>query len=48
MSDNGKGCEDIRDGMGLEGIKRRVTQLGGTAHISGDGGFTINMLIPIE
>ena len=48
VSDNGKGCEDIRDGMGLEGIKRRVTQLGGTAHISGDGGFTINMLIPIE
>ena len=47
VSDNGKGCEDIRDGMGLEGIKRRVAQLGGAAHISGDEGFTINMLIPL-
>lgn len=48
VSDNGKGCRNIRDGMGLEGIKRRVAQLGGTAHISGDDGFRINMLIPIE
>ena len=48
VSDNGKGCPNIRDGMGLEGIKRRVAQLGGTAHISGDDGFRINMLIPIE
>lgn len=48
VSDNGKGCAHIRDGMGLEGIKRRVAQLGGTAHISGDDGFRINMLIPIE
>ena len=47
VSDNGRGCEEIRDGMGLEGIKRRVAQLGGAAHISGDGGFTINMLIPL-
>lgn len=48
VSDNGKGCGDIYDGMGLEGIKRRVAHLGGTAHISGDDGFCINMLIPIE
>lgn len=48
VSDNGRGCEDIRDGMGLEGIKRRLAQLGGTAHISGDDGFRINMLIPME
>ncbi len=48
VSDNGRGCEDIHDGMGLEGIRRRVSQLGGTAHISGDNGFTINMLIPIH
>ena len=47
VSDNGKGCQHIRDGMGLEGMKRRVTQLGGTAHISGDDGFRINMLMPL-
>ena len=48
VSDNGKGCQDIRDGMGLEGIRRRVAELGGTAHISGDNGFTVNMLIPLH
>ena len=47
VSDNGKGCRNIRDGMGLEGIKRRVAELSGTAHISGDNGFVINMLIPL-
>lgn len=47
VSDNGKGCRNIRDGMGLEGIKRRVAELSGTAHISGDDGFVINMLIPL-
>ena len=48
VSDNGKGCENIRDGMGLEGIRRRVTELGGSAHISGENGFIINMLIPLQ
>ena len=48
VSDNGRGCEEIHDGMGLEGIKKRVAQLGGTAHISGDNGFCINILIPIK
>lgn len=48
VSDNGIGCEEIHDGMGLEGIRRRVAELGGTVHMSGDGGFTINMLIPLS
>lgn len=48
VSDDGKGCGDIRDGMGLQGMKQRVGALGGTVDISGSGGFRINMLIPIE
>lgn len=48
VSDNGVGCGNIVDGMGLGGIRRRLAEIGGETHISGDGGFTINMLIPIE
>lgn len=48
VSDNGKGCEIIQEGMGLHGIKNRVGSLGGTVHISGSTGFTINMLMPIN
>ena len=48
VRDNGRGCGIIRDGMGLEGIRRRVSGLGGTVHVSGDDGFCINMLIPLE
>lgn len=47
VSDNGQGCEHIRDGMGLQGMKQRIGSLGGTVDISGDDGFRINMLIPI-
>lgn len=48
VSDNGKGCDLIQDGMGLRGMKQRIGSLGGTMDISGDCGFRINMLIPIS
>ena len=48
ISDNGCGCESISDGMGIQGMKRRVCGLGGTIDIDGSSGFKINMLIPIE
>lgn len=48
VSDNGKGCDSITDGMGLQGMKQRITSVGGIINIDGTSGFTINMLIPIE
>lgn len=48
ISDNGCGCESISDGMGIQGMKRRVGKLGGTIDIDGTDGFKINMLIPIN
>lgn len=48
ISDNGKGCDSITDGMGLQGMKQRIASVGGIINIDGTGGFTINMLIPIE
>lgn len=48
ISDNGIGCGDISDGMGLQGIKQRILSLGGIINIDGTAGFTINMLIPVD
>lgn len=48
ISDNGKGCDSITDGMGLQGMKQRIASVGGIINIDGTSGFTINMLIPIE
>ena len=48
ISDDGKGCEILLEGMGISGMKQRVGKLGGTVNIDGSHGFKINMLIPIE
>lgn len=48
ISDNGKGCENITDGMGIQGMKQRIASTGGIIDINGTDGFTINMLIPIN
>jgi signal transduction histidine kinase len=46
VQDNGCGCENIRDGMGLTGMKNRVRGLGGYLDTEGEFGFRINMLLP--
>lgn len=48
ISDNGIGCQNISEGIGLQGMKRRVSNFGGAIDISGNDGFKINMLIPIN
>lgn len=48
IRDNGKGCDSITDGMGLQGMKQRIASVGGIIDTDGTSGFTINMLIPIE
>lgn len=47
VSDNGVGCEKIVSGMGIDGMKQRISELGGVINIDGTAGFVINMIIPI-
>lgn len=47
VSDNGKGCAKISEGMGLDGMRRRVREVNGFISFAGEEGFVINMLLPI-
>ncbi|MBR1865045.1 MAG: hypothetical protein IJ801_00905 [Lachnospiraceae bacterium] len=46
ISDNGKGCEKIVDGMGISGMRRRIREVNGILDFETAAGFTINMLLP--
>jgi signal transduction histidine kinase len=47
ISDNGRGCVDFKEGLGLKGMKERVQKVGGTIDIySGATGFTLMIKIP--
>ena len=48
IKDNGEGAKKIHEGLGLSGMKERVYKLRGTISISGDHGFTIVFIIPLE
>lgn len=48
ISDNGVGCADIVDGMGLSGMRRRVREVNGILDFESEAGFTINMLLPLK
>jgi signal transduction histidine kinase len=48
MKDNGVGCKKIIDGMGLEGIKERVSSCNGTVSVIGDNGFMVVCILPRE
>lgn len=47
ISDNGRGAERIEDGMGIQGMKKRVRNVKGFFDIESNAGFTINMILPI-
>lgn len=47
ISDNGVGCDNIVDGMGLSGMRKRVREINGILDFESEAGFTINMLLPI-
>ena len=47
ITDDGIGCKELHDGMGLQGIRRRV-RFNGILDICTDNGFSINMLLPFE
>ncbi len=47
VSDNGVGCGEIVDGLGISGMRRRVREVNGILDFESDVGFTINMLLPL-
>ena len=48
IKDDGKGCKNIVDGMGLSGMRQRIRSVGGTIDFESQRGFNINMLIPLS
>lgn len=47
IKDNGQGCNNIKDSLGLSGMKERIANLSGSISISGDDGFLIVCVIAI-
>ena len=48
IKDNGKGCIEIKNGLGLSGMEERTVRAGGTLITDGTNGFSVIMLLPIE
>ena len=46
--DNGVGSPLVREGLGIQGIRRRTEALGGTLAISGHDGFVVRIVIPLD
>ena len=47
ISDNGIGCSQFEDGMGISGMRSRVRTVSGTIDFQTDPGFTVTMLLPL-
>jgi len=47
ISDDGVGCKEIKDGMGISGMRRRVRAAGGILDFETEAGFTVTMLLPM-
>ena len=47
IADNGIGCKEIVDGMGISGMRKRIRELNGILDFETEAGFTINMLLPL-
>ena len=45
--DNGRGCPEIVDGMGISGMRRRMREVNGILNFESENGFMINMLLPL-
>lgn len=48
ISDNGIGCSEVVDGMGIAGMRRRIRSVNGILDFATEKGFTINMLLPMK
>lgn len=47
ISDNGVGCKEVIDGMGISGMRKRMREINGILDFEAEAGFTINMLLPL-
>ncbi|MGN0394048.1 MAG: sensor histidine kinase [Coprococcus sp.] len=47
IADNGIGCKEIIDGMGISGMRKRIREMNGILDFETEAGFTINMLLPL-
>lgn len=47
ISDNGVGCGEVIDGMGISGMRKRVREVNGILDFETEAGFTTNMLLPL-
>lgn len=48
IKDDGVGCKNIVDGMGLSGMRQRMREISGVLSFESKRGFAVNMLIPME
>lgn len=48
IKDNGKGCNNIREGLGISGMRERMKYAGGMMSVNGEEGFNIVCLIPMN
>jgi len=49
VADNGRGAEEIAEGLGLSGIKSRIEKIGGVTRVySGVDGFVLNVEVPLS
>ena len=48
IADDGVGCEDLKQGFGLRHMKERLELLKGELHYWSDGGFIVEVMIPMH
>lgn len=48
IKDNGKGSENIKEGLGISGMRERIKNIGGSLSIDSHKGFMIVCIIPRE
>lgn len=46
IKDNGIGCNKLKEGLGISGMKERVLNMGGTLSISSNDGFLMVCILP--
>lgn len=47
ISDNGVGCAEVIEGLGISGMRWRMRKINGILDFESETGFTVNMLLPL-